>query len=771
MQQPVSALRSLFEGKTLSSPTSSFRTGRSHDSRRAIKLGLDVDTKLPAALESQHTMRESLHLLDTDTGLSILPRDGPVARAMESKMASSSMLRRSISLDPSKRSYLPSSSIGEALIPRDGTEERHHTPQVNDQTPSTSMARPLSLKAPPIPPPRGQHVRSTLRSRGQSSQRSIDSRSEMPSSHQQGDHMNEGTTTAEIRSSTIRVHEPQIPPGRLSFTTRSSLQPTVRKMINSTSPLHTPSCNDGIGQDIDSKVGLRLSKASEEGCNPELFQSKEHQPICVSALDRNSKISRPKPEHGVRPSHKTHSSITDRPKLPPRRPLSEQRRSPNGPVHAIDSHILATLPGVPKTYVHSGSVSSGGNCSPKVPPRRIPQASLNSVTSPQTLPESSRSLAKHHSARSMGSDLPGNLNTDHQHAQGLDDSATSKFDYPDTSYTNRRAPYYLGVHDPIVTDLDARIVDICGGYVCSSGHVTKVWDITSGKLVLDLCCCEKDTRVTAVAFKASADSSVDNPRLWLGTDNGEIQEVDIMRQCVADTKSGLHSGREIIKIYRHHSTMWTLDNGGRLCSWPAVGTRSSSLQENPTSYRLPRGQSVSIVIDDTLWYAIGKDIRLYHLMAHESSHLALPQELLTQPKLGAVTAVTTIDNKRDRVYFGHADGKISVYSTESHSCVGVISVSNYKIVSLTGVGLHLWAGYNTGMIYVYDTRTQPWSVKKEWQAHRGSPVLDIAVDPSCLWKYNQLCVASIGSDSTLRLWDGTLENDWLGESMISWRVF
>jgi endonuclease/exonuclease/phosphatase family metal-dependent hydrolase len=82
------------------------------------------------------------------------------------------------------------------------------------------------------------------------------------------------------------------------------------------------------------------------------------------------------------------------------------------------------------------------------------------------------------------------------------------------------------------------------------------------------------------------------------------------------------------------------------------------------------------------------------------------------------------------------------------------------------VGDYLWAAYKTGMIYVYDVSTNPWTVKKDWQAHK-SPVCGLLLDPSSVWTLNRLQVTSLGTDNFIRLWDGMLEEDWLETRMQS----
>jgi hypothetical protein len=135
---------------------------------------------------------------------------------------------------------------------------------------------------------------------------------------------------------------------------------------------------------------------------------------------------------------------------------------------------------------------------------------------------------------------------------------------------------------------------------------------------------------------------------------------------------------------------------------------------------------------------------------------------LCQPGAGDIVSGATINSQPDRVYFGHTDGKITIYACDTYACLGIVNVSVYKVSSLAGVGQYLWAGFSTGIIYVYDTSKTPWTVKKDWRAH-ANPVIGVLVDRSHVWKQDHLQVVSLGADNILKTWDGLLEEDWLGK--------
>jgi len=333
--------------------------------------------------------------------------------------------------------------------------------------------------------------------------------------------------------------------------------------------------------------------------------------------------------------------------------------------------------------------------------------------------------------------------------------------YPDGSQSNRRGPFAQSGTTSIDTTYDTRLFDVCSRYICATGYLTKAWDINTGKIIMDLGHGERDIKITAIAFKPGLNAEEEGARVWLGSNYGDIQEVDLNSQSLIQVRPQAHDRREIMKIYRHQNSMWSLDEGGKLLVWLPDEQGLPSLETIPMSYKVAKGHSFSIIIGDKLWLATGKEIRIYKPGASGDASFFVIMQPLSQPNAGEITSGAVISNQLQRVYFGHTDGKVSIYSTKEYNCLAVVNVSVYKINTLAGAGFYLWAGYNTGMIYVYDTRTQPWLVKKDWMAHSG-PVLNILTDRSSVWKLGYLQVASIGVDNSLKIWDGILEEDWLG---------
>ncbi|KAI9760659.1 MAG: hypothetical protein M4579_001523 [Chaenotheca gracillima] len=446
-----------------------------------------------------------------------------------------------------------------------------------------------------------------------------------------------------------------------------------------------------------------------------------------------------------------------RPGLPPRRdPVANERMS--SPSHA-------STPRRPPIQAVKDPMPSAGLHYPP-PPKRSYTAEAVRSELPEPRSRTMTPKPEAQSSRQTPRLISLNATSDSkQYADSSDDAISappakgpSLTDYPDSSRANRRQPCFnRGVRE--ISTKDARLLAVCGEYVCTSGHLTRAWDLTTGDVAMSLLHGET-IKVTCVAFKPATSLEEEGTRLWLGTNFGEIQEVDIPTQSVVVSKTSAHPRREIIKIHRHGNEMWTLDDEGKLHVWPPDESGSPNLKYSHHSYRVPRGHSFSLVAGDHLWLATGKDIRVFQPSTDPGVQFQVLARTLSQPGAADVTSGAVIGNFADRIYFGHSDGKVTIYSRHDYACLGIVNVSLYKISSLAGVGDYLWAGFNTGMIYVYDTRTTPWTVKKDWQAHE-SPVLQIVVDRTSIWKLDRLQVASMGVDNYVRIWDGMLEEDWL----------
>lgn len=342
----------------------------------------------------------------------------------------------------------------------------------------------------------------------------------------------------------------------------------------------------------------------------------------------------------------------------------------------------------------------------------------------------------------------------------MEEPSTVKSEYPDATNTNRRPPFRKSGVWEIATKSESRVAEVCGRHLCTTGYVTRVFDMSSGEQVMSLNHGET-VKVTAVVFKPGTDLVSEGQRLWLGTNVGDIMEVDVDTHTVMTTNSS-HNRREIVRIIRSQRDIWTLDDDGKLFVWKADETAVPSLKYSHVSHKIQKGHSFSMAVDGRLWLATGKEIRVYQ-PGNESTFAALTKPL-SQHGTGDITCGTYSSEGGGRCYFGHIDGRVTIYSTKNFACVGNVKASDYKINSLAFVGDALWAAFKTGKVYVYDTTTSPWKVRKDWRAHSG-PATEVLLDPSSFWTLQQLQVVTIGHDNYVRLWDATLEDDWIETEM------
>ncbi|KHJ32529.1 putative endonuclease exonuclease phosphatase [Erysiphe necator] len=335
--------------------------------------------------------------------------------------------------------------------------------------------------------------------------------------------------------------------------------------------------------------------------------------------------------------------------------------------------------------------------------------------------------------------------------------------FPDPSLSNRRPPYLKQGARDISTKYETRIMDICGEYVCTSGHLTRVWNLNDGEIVASFAHTE-GVKITSIAFKPAADLNNEGLQIWLGNNIGDILEVDITSQTLVETRANAHARREVIRMYRHHRDMWTLDSGGTLNLWAADTQGVLSLKNYAQSFRLPKGHTFSMVVGNELWLATGKSIRVFVPTIDSSIPFEVLRNPLSQPNTGDITSGTANNAQPDKLFFGHADGKVSVYSKQDYTCLNIVSISIYKITALASTAGNLWAGFSTGVIYIYDVEESPWVVKKDWPAHQG-PIVKLISDPSSCWSLDRAQVVTLGQDNMVRLWDGLLEDDYMENQM------
>lgn len=766
-QRPVSSLRSLFENKSGNASGATIPTTQlaPRFSARFDHAQDDVQTFTRASLDIPRRPSP----WSTPEPSPVTQRLGRPGSAMpRPRQSDGRILQRPLSTTslsaPRSPPTVTIDSPESSLKPRPSANLQYSLPTATSRPLTPASAGPYLPRVSPVPPKRSRGLPTT------DSQLSLaGDKSSVPdlwSSRTINDDASAQNASRSVPPLVNRAEKPKIPSKPVSIVNLEPLAPAVDGRV---SPFSTPpSSDEGVGAETPMRQAPNQARKSRVAVDnikdsyalpPSNYRSIQGKHRNVDSMERQKKESSDARSIGfTQITNSQSTAVEDRPGLPPRR-AQDQRL---GAVWQVDVSSASQSVGTQRIPRHGPSISSA----------KQSQVSVKPVS--DFLPPPKRTLISHTSSNfdSQGASLPqvDNRTAESSSQPGIDNTVNPDFepasqtspatDYPDASNINRRPPYCRQGMQEIDAIYDARVADICGQYVATTGHVTKVWNLMSGEAVLGIGQAEREIRVTSMAFKPGARASEEGSRLWLGTNFGELQEVDVSTQSIVKVKMGAHERREVVKIHRHQSSMWTLDDGGKLCIWPSDDTGLPDLHHNPLYQRVPRGHTFSIVVQDTLWLATGKDIRIFRPSAGEGAAFSVVQDPINQPGVGVITSGAVMGGQLDRVYFGHADGKVTIYSTEKFACLGVVSVSIYKISALAGVGFHLWAGYSMGMIHVYDTRTRPWTTRKEWPAH-SNPVVNIVVDRSSLWKDGVLRVMSLGADNALRLWDGTLEDDWL----------
>lgn len=142
--------------------------------------------------------------------------------------------------------------------------------------------------------------------------------------------------------------------------------------------------------------------------------------------------------------------------------------------------------------------------------------------------------------------------------------------------------------------------------------------------------------------------------------------------------------------------------------------------------------------------------------------------VLPTEHVGPITSATISPSQPGMVYVGHEEGYISLWLLDTDDgypqCIEVTRVGMSDVLCLEGVKDRLWAGGRNGMISAYDVSQQPWLVTNCWNAHPGLPVMRLIMNYYGIESTERLCVASVGRDENLRLWDGLLGSDCVGVS-------
>lgn len=428
------------------------------------------------------------------------------------------------------------------------------------------------------------------------------------------------------------------------------------------------------------------------------------------------------------------------------------------------------LPARRQTHDHAPKLTTAKSMPPPRPPRPIPQQSREQKHEPaQSLPTTSSSYqstsqflpppTRHARSATLDRTLErgeSNLSTSPEPKVPVESKST----LPDISDVNRKPPFVKKTSYEIQTRYDPKRFDVCGDVVCTTGHLTRAWNIVDGDQLMSLSHTE-GVKATAVSFKPAANPENEGTKLWIATNLGDMMEVEVATNRISHIRPGVHGKQDVIKIYRSYNELWSLDEGGNLLVWGPDTDGMPNLDLNPSqTYKIPKGHTFSMAVGSELWHATGKVLRVFAPSPDGSTTFQVLLKPLVTEGTADITSGTVLDACPGKAFFGHVDGKVSVYSTTDYSCQTVVNVSGWKINALAGVGTNLWVGYSTGTVCVYDTASVPWILKKEWQAHDGG-IYQLKTDTAAPYKLNRSQVISLGPDGKAKVWDGLLQDDWI----------
>ena len=445
------------------------------------------------------------------------------------------------------------------------------------------------------------------------------------------------------------------------------------------------------------------------------------------------------------------STTREKPRLPKRVDVSSSAMPP--PAILVNNPPGPRLPSRAKT-VHQGQSS---------PTMRRSSVPPNQELDTMSLP-SRRSLdVKSHTIQQR-SEISANQDSEEDDDLTSAQDTSRSSDQPDASSANRKAPRFKGTHWDLLTGREIRKTALCGDLlVIAHNDKLRIHNLLTDEVVWQIPI--GDTRVTAMDFRTVelTDISEAGRYLWVGFKDGSLHEYDTRERVVIERYFHAHSSA-VIAILKCGKCMWTLDEIGMLNMWSA--DQAISLKGRPacTTLRTVLGISAAAVIDGLLWLGSMRTVHVFDPKRSHNQRLTPEKGLEPTRSTGAITCVVHLPHDPESVYFGHDDGKISVYANREIQFREVLSISHYNLSGLLAVGDYLWASFKTGKIFVYDVHARPWRVMKEWHAHK-SPIHELAVDSYGLWKEKRLQVSSMAGDGAVKIWDGLLMEDWLENEM------
>ncbi|RUP49416.1 hypothetical protein BC936DRAFT_142577 [Jimgerdemannia flammicorona] len=519
----------------------------------------------------------------------------------------------------------------------------------------------------------------------------------------------------------------------------------------------------------------------------------------IAHIDSSTDLLPPMPQH--LPTTVFAPPIPQRPVLPARPSLVQTVYQSNtemkmvSPTDIPDPFVdndnitpIASPPSLPPRPAHALASSDEATTPPRLPPRRASVAqvgrSMTTIIPPERPPALPNRPGLDSSARFSLQLKAGSL----EHLKNLDSDVPDagrpdprRFSLPAdkllTASVLSALPNYGGANRrPPELPSDDRCeiqhkgpfksIALSGALLVTGMNQTRIWDTATGENIRTIHHAQgSDVRVLSMRFAPSLGTGDEGRWLWTGLHDGQLWSIDVRTGGKVATKTTAHS-HPVTHILRYRNTeMWTLDSSGVLQVWSdrseSYDAGAVTLDGRAKRWRVAQKQTHALVVRDTLWTSQGKTIEVFN--THDDNP-STPRPLTVTPDVGNITALCT-DTDHVHVYVAHDNGKVSVWDPVTRSRVTVVAVSPYGIAAMEVVGEHyLWAGFNTGKVYVYDTRPERWIVTKAWEAHHG-PVQAIVADATGLVTEGVGRVACVSDGGNVKVYDGLLTEDWIESRM------
>lgn len=362
--------------------------------------------------------------------------------------------------------------------------------------------------------------------------------------------------------------------------------------------------------------------------------------------------------------------------------------------------------------------------------------------------------------------------------------------YPHSRFLNRCPPCIGNVKRTIPTQHHSAPKAIAATSdlrLATASYSIRIWDSMTGDLIHTLTPNpsnqEMTDKVTCLAFAPTRIPHQDGWFLWAGLEDGHLTVIDTHRDN-GNNMTGLHAHRTAVRlILRVHNTeIWTVDDSGALRRWPAPHHNNNNtdytlngITHDGYHHRVTPQAIAAVVVDDEdnncyhLVMTSGKTLDVYRFVPWHSSqgrtHVQMPCAVKTMPRgFGLITQMVLLShykNNQPHIACAHDTGIISIWCTRTWELVQQVVVSSYSIAAMAfSNDRFLWAGYKTGMIYVYDiSDPNAWAIVKAWEAHHAS-VIKLLPNENMLGICYKPCieqVISVDAHGNVKVWDGRLE--------------